>query len=77
MLVLIGLLAINVILGIFFIHGWAWIVEVGITMTMIATVLLVAMEALHEPPLISLFAGAGFFWVGILVTLTMMDYLTR
>lgn len=77
MLALLGLLGINVILGIYFIHGWAWVAEVIITVTMILTVLLVAMEALHEPPLTRLFAFMGFCWVSILLTLTMMDYVTR
>lgn len=28
-------------------------------------------------PLTRLFAGVGFFWLGILITLAMSDYLTR
>jgi cytochrome c oxidase subunit 4 len=77
MLALLSLLGINVVLGIFFISGSMWIVEVVIAMTMVAMVVVVAMEAHKEPPLIQLFAGLGFFWVAILFTLTMIDYATR
>lgn len=74
---LLTLLGVNVLLGIFFISGWAWTAEVLVAATMVATVILFAMEAVHEPPLTRLFAGLGFFWVAILFTLTMMDYGTR
>lgn len=77
MAALLALLGVNVLLGIFFINGRAWMAEVCVAAGMIAIVLLVAMEALHEPPLTRLLAGAGFFWVAILFGLTMMDYLTR
>ncbi len=77
MLALLTMLGINVLLGIFFISGRAWIVEVVIAATMVATVIVVAMEVHKEPPIIQLFAGLGFFWVAILFTLIMMDYATR
>ena len=74
---LLTLLLINGLLGTFFIHGGAWIPECLIAATMVATVVLFSMEALHEPPLIRLFSGLGFFWVAILFGLTVLDYLTR
>jgi cytochrome c oxidase subunit 4 len=77
MLALLGLLGINVLLGIFLLQGRAWIAEVSVATAMIVIVLVFAMEAHKEPPLVRLFAGLGFFWVAILVTLTMMDYATR
>jgi cytochrome c oxidase subunit 4 len=77
MLALLGLLAVNVVLGIFFISGHAWVIEVLIATAMVATVIVAAMEAHKEPPIIRLFAGLGFFWVAILFSLTMIDYATR
>jgi cytochrome c oxidase subunit 4 len=77
MLALLMLLCINVVLGIFFISGNMWILEVAVATTMVATVIVVAMEGHKEPPLIQLFSGLGFFWVAILFTLTMVDYATR
>jgi cytochrome c oxidase subunit IV len=77
MLALLALLGTNVVLGIFFINDRAWIAEVFIAMAMVAIVILFAMEALKDPPIIRLFAGLGFFWVAILFALTMVDYATR
>jgi cytochrome c oxidase subunit 4 len=77
MLALLGMLGVNVVLGVFFITGYAWIVEVLIAATMVATVIVVAMEAHKEPPVTRLFTGLGFFWVAILLSLTMVDYATR
>ncbi len=77
MLALLILLAINVLLGIFFIGSRVWIVEVFIAVAMVAIVITVAMEAHKEPPIIRLFSGLGFFWVAILFALTMVDYATR
>lgn len=77
MLALLALLGVNVILGIFFISGYAWIVEVLIAATMVAIVILVAMESLKDPPITRLFSGVGFFWVAILFALTLLDYATR
>jgi cytochrome c oxidase subunit IV len=77
MLALLALLGTNVILGIFFISNRVWIAEVFIAMAMVAIVILFAMEALKDPPIIRLFAALGFFWVAILFSLTMVDYATR
>jgi cytochrome c oxidase subunit 4 len=77
MIALIALLCVNVLLGIFFIRGHVWIAEVAVAMVMVAIVIVVGMEAHKEPPIIGLFSGLGFFWVAILFSLTMVDYLTR
>jgi len=44
---------------------------------MVALILLVSMEVLKEPPLVKLFSVLGFFWVAILVGMTLTDYLAR
>jgi cytochrome c oxidase subunit 4 len=77
MVTLLALLSINVLLGIFFIRGSAWIAEAAVAVVMVATVIIVAMEAHKEPPIIGLFSGLGFFWVAVLFSLTMVDYVTR
>ena len=51
-------------LGVFFITGKMWIAEVAIATAMVATVIVVAMEAHKEPPLIQLFSGLGFLLGG-------------
>ncbi len=40
-------------------------------------VVLIFMEVKHSSKLTHIFVGAGFFWLGILLTLTMNDYLSR
>ena len=74
---LIGLLSVNVILGATLAFTWAYIIEAVVVVGMVLKVLLVSMEVLHEPPLMRLFAGLGFFWVAIMFTMTLVDYLSR
>lgn len=77
LIALLGLLGINVLLGIFFISGHIWIAEAFVATTMVAIVILFAMEALKDAPITRLFAAIGFVWVLILFSLTMVDYVTR
>ncbi len=74
---LMGLLAVNVLLGATLPFPQVWIVQLLVLVTMVAVVLLFSMEVLHEPPLIRLFSVLGFCWVGILFAMTLIDYLTR
>ncbi|MCQ8239479.1 hypothetical protein [Rhizosaccharibacter radicis] len=76
-LALMLLLAVNVTLGILVPFRHVWIVETLVVIAMILTVLLVSMELPREPPVIRFFAGIGFCWVGFLVAMTLVDYLTR
>ncbi len=76
-LALLGLLAINVGLGATQPFAHVWTLELGIAGLMAGIILLVSMEVLKEPPLIRLFSGLGFFWVLILVGMTLTDYLAR
>ena len=76
-LALLALLAVNVTLGATLPFAQVWIVELLVVAVMVALILLVSMEVIHEPPLIRLFAGLGFFWVAIMVGMTLTDYLAR
>ena len=76
-LALLGLLAINVTLGATLPFADVWILELLVVTAMAGLIILVSMEVLHEPPLVRLFAGIGFFWVAILFTMTLTDYLAR
>jgi cytochrome c oxidase subunit 4 len=71
------LLGTNILLGALDPHGLIWIVEVVITVTMIVIILLFSMEILEQPGITRLFGGLGFFWVAILFSLTLVDYLNR
>lgn len=76
-LALLGLLAVNVTLGATLPFAHVWALELVVVGLMAAIILLVSMEVLKEPPLIRLFSGLGFFWVCILVGMTLTDYLGR
>ena len=76
-LALLGLLTINVTLGATLPFAHAWIAELVVVAVMVATILLVSMEVRKEPPLIRLFSGIGFFWVCILMGMTLTDFLAR
>ena len=75
--VLMGLLAVNILLGATMPFEKVWIVEALVLATMVVVVLLFSMEVIQEPPLIRLYAVLGFCWVAILFTMTLIDYLTR
>lgn len=76
-LTLLALLAVNVTLGATRPFAQVWIVELLVVAVMVALILLVSMEVIREPPLIRLFSALGFFWVAILVGMTLTDYLAR
>ena len=76
-LALLGLLAINVATGYLQPFPHVWILNLGIMALMIAVVLLFSMEVIHEPALVRFFSLLGFCWVGILLTMTLIDYTTR
>ena len=74
---LLALLSVNVVLGATLPFTWAYIIEAVVVVCMVMTVLLVSMEVLQEPPLMRLFAALGFFWVAIMFSMTLVDYLSR
>jgi len=53
------------------------IAAMTISVAKMLLVILYFMHARYSSRLIWLLAGAGFFWLAIMLTLTMTDYLTR
>lgn len=76
-LALLALLAVNVALGATVPFAYTWALEMAVVSVMVALILLVSMEVRTEPPLVKLFSVLGFFWVAILVGMTLTDYLAR
>lgn len=74
---LLLLLGLIVLLGAWLPFRQAWIIEAAATLLMVVTVLFASMELMSEPPIIRFFAVIGFFWVAILLTMTLVDYFTR
>jgi len=66
--------------GFSFLHvGEAWHTAVGLAIA-VAKAMLVAlffMHLIHSSRLTWILMGSGIFWLGILLVLTMSDYLTR
>jgi cytochrome c oxidase subunit IV len=48
-----------------------------IAVTKATIIMLYFMHVRYSSHLVWIFVGAGFFWLGILIVLTMSDYLTR
>ncbi len=74
---LLLLLGLNVLLGALLPFRQVWMVEAAVALAMVIIVLWASMELPQEPPIIRFFALVGFFWVAILFTMTLVDYLTR
>ncbi len=76
-LALVGLLAVNVAAGYLQPFPHVWLLNLGVMVLMIAIVLLFSMEVVREPALVRFFSILGFCWVGILLTMTLIDYMNR
>lgn len=56
---------------------WHTVVGIGIGVVKALLVVLFFMHLLHADRITWLAAGVGLFWLGILLSLTLTDYLTR
>jgi cytochrome c oxidase subunit 4 len=56
---------------------WNIVAAMTIAVAKMLLVILVFMHVRYSTRLIWVFVGAGFFWLFLMVTLTMGDYLTR
>ena len=53
------------------------IIAMSISLTKGALIVLFFMHIRYSKPLLWIFAGAGFFWLGIMLALALSDYMTR
>jgi cytochrome c oxidase subunit 4 len=74
---LLALTGATVLVAYLPLGGWHTVLALAIAVTKAVLVLLFFMHLLHSPRLTWLVAAAGVFWLGILLTLTFADYLTR
>jgi cytochrome c oxidase subunit 4 len=56
---------------------WNMAVSLAIAAFKLLLVFLIFMQLRYQRGLVRVFAGAGFFWLGIIAVLTGADYLTR
>ena len=74
---LLALLAITVSAAYVPLGATNTVVAMTIAVTKAALVAAVFMELRERNPLTLTFAGAGFFWLGIMLWLAFTDYMTR
>jgi cytochrome c oxidase subunit 4 len=74
---LLVLLAVTVGMSFVDLGPFNTIVAMLISVSKAVLILLFFMHLRHGGPLLRLFAGVGFFWLGIMLTLALSDYLTR
>jgi cytochrome c oxidase subunit 4 len=76
-LALLALLASTVTLAYVPLHAFNAVVALTIGTIKAAIVAAIFMELRDRGPRAFVFAGAGLFWLGILLWLGMMDFMTR
>jgi cytochrome c oxidase subunit 4 len=74
---LLLLLALTIGLAYLNLGPFNSIVAMAISFTKGALIVLFFMHLRYSKPEIWIFAGAGFFWLGIMLILALSDYLTR
>lgn len=57
--------------------AWSVVVAMTIAVIKMLLVVLIFMHVRYSVPLLRVFAAAGFFWLCIMIALTLSDYLTR
>jgi cytochrome c oxidase subunit 4 len=75
--VLIGLTVLTVALSFVNLGQWHTLVGMVIGVVKATLVVLFFMHLYYSPRLTWIVAAAGIFWLGILLVLTLSDYLTR
>ena len=74
---LLVLLAVTIAVAQIDLGPWNFPAAAAIATIKGLLILLFFMHVRYSPPLTRLFAGASFFWIGILLGLTYSDYATR
>ncbi len=74
---LLGFLAVIVLLSAVAPSSATSYIVAGLAICMVLTVLLFTMEVREETPLMRFYAALSFCWLAVLITMTMIDYLTR
>ena len=76
-IVLLALVAITVAVAYLDLGLWGVVIALAIAITKALLIMLYFMHLRYSNPLVWLFAGAGFAWLGILFVYTISDYLSR
>jgi cytochrome c oxidase subunit IV len=76
-LALLAFLALTIFVAQINLGPFNTIVALSISIAKAALIILFFMHLRYSKPLVWVFAFAGFFWLGIMLTLALSDYLTR
>jgi cytochrome c oxidase subunit IV len=74
---LIALTVLTIVISFLDLGAWHLVVGLVIAVSKASLVALFFMHLLHSPRLSWVLIGSGVFWLGILILLTLSDYLTR
>jgi cytochrome c oxidase subunit 4 len=74
---LIALAVINIALAFLPIGVWSWTIAYPIAALMALLIMIFFMHLRESTTLIRIFAAAGFFWLMLLFSISLADYLTR
>ena len=74
---LLVLLFLTWLLAEFDLRPFNLVAALGIAFLKMALIILYFMQVRLAKPVTWIFVGAGFFWLGIMITLALSDYLTR
>jgi cytochrome c oxidase subunit IV len=76
-LALLAFLALTIAAAYINLGPFNTVVAMSISVAKATLIILFFMQLRYGKPLVWIFAGAGFFWLGIMITLALSDYLTR
>lgn len=74
---LLGFLALTIAAAYINLGALNTMVAMSISAAKAALIVLFFMHMRYSKPVMWLFVGAGFFWLGIMLVLAMSDYLSR
>lgn len=75
--VLLALLGLTIAMAYVNLGPFNTIVAMSISAAKAALILLFFMQLRYARPALWVFAGAGFFWLAIMIAMALSDYLTR
>jgi cytochrome c oxidase subunit IV len=74
---LLSLLALTIAVSYLDLGAFNAVLATAISIASATLIILFYMHVHHSKPLLWVFVGAGFFWVGIMFALALSDFMTR
>ena len=74
---LLGLLALTIAIAYLNLGPFNTVASTAISVASTTLIILFFMHVRYSQPLLWVFVGAGFFWLGIMFVLALSDFMTR